>query len=114
MSRQQDYFPPQGTKFKALNYSPWHCDLSQQKYAKLFLHPLNVHLYVDYDEETGMFNWTADITDWLYQRTYMRGVRGNALKACLEAERVGGIELEKHLPRWAKTALKNKWRPPAT
>ncbi len=116
MSRGQDYFPPKGTKFKwenkALDYSPWYCNLSGQKEPKLWLFPLYVNLTVDYHEKTGMFNWTIDVCDFVYNHTILSGCNGTALKACLIAEKIGEVELKKHLPRWVKTALANKWRPP--
>jgi hypothetical protein len=114
MSREQDYFPPQGTKFKwgnkELKHLWWNCNLSTQKEPKLFLFPLNVHLAVDLRD--GLFHWDVKVTDFIHNHSAFSGTSKTAIGACCQAEDVGEAELAKHLPRWVKTALRNKWRSP--
>jgi len=115
MSREQPYFPPQGTAYrwesKALQYSPWVCLLSQQKEPDLWLFPLDVTLRVSLDD--GKWRWYANMTDFHYVRTTLSGVEPDSLTACLTAERFGLEWLADRLPDWVRTALANKWRPPA-
>lgn len=112
MSREQDYFPPSGTKFtwgeKSLNYSPWRCNLIDQKYPKLWTWPARIDLIVDL--VNGKYKWTVEVTPFKGGRYVIKGQSICALKACLAAEKAGEKELKKMFPKWVITALKNGWR----
>lgn len=114
MSREQEYFPPQGTEFKwgskPLNYSPWHCDIGSQMEPALSLWPMRVTALVDLRD--GSYVWRVAVTDFAYKRSYLHGSDRDALAACLEAERAGKTKLQELLPSWVREALANKWRPP--
>lgn len=114
MSQELAYLPPNGTKWqwhpKALNYAPWVCGLSPQKYSNINLWPLHVILRVDLIDNN--YRWTVEILDWKNKRTLLDGQTQVALEACLAAEKVGEEELEKLMPDWVHQALANGWRPP--
>jgi hypothetical protein len=114
MSRELPYFPPPGTKYpwvnKTLNYSAWTCNLSTQMEPSLYLYPMNVQLWVDFNEQ---WCWILEVTDFTHNRMTKKGVAIDGLAACLAAEELGEAEVVKLLPDWVRTALKNKWRPPA-
>ena len=116
MSRTQDYFPPKGTTWqwghKALNHSPWHCNLTRQKEPDLHPFPLAAHLSVSLQDD-GLYLWIVDMSDFRYQRTTKQGICKTALEACLEAEHTGEAYLTAMLPDWVRTALTNGWRPPS-
>lgn len=110
-----EYHPPKGTKWvwhpKALNYSPWNCDLSRQKEPGLDLWPLSILLHVC--KSKGEWLWFARTVDFKHKRTTLTGSSDDPLKACLAAEEAGEHILAEFLPDWVRTALANKWRPPA-
>jgi hypothetical protein len=114
MSYELAHNSPSGTKWnwgsKALNYSPWVCNLASQKEPNFSLWPLDIVLYVDvYD---GVCHWAVHIIDFQHKRYLKSGVAADPLKACLEAESVGEKQLAELLPDWAKEALARGWRPP--
>ncbi len=116
MSREQEYFPPSGTKWKwhhkSLNYSPWSCDLSDQREPEIkFRTPLFVYLTVDKRNER--WHWRVEVTDFANKRTNLAGSSSDPFMACEAAELFGEQELDKLLPDWVRTALTNNWRPPA-
>lgn len=114
MSQELEYFPPRGTKWtwhsKSLNSSPWVCNLSRQKEPSTFTTPLNVTLYVDL--LNGSYVWRVEISDFSYNRSRVEGYETDPLRACKAAEKTGEAKLKELLPKWARTALANQWRPP--
>jgi hypothetical protein len=116
MSFELDYFPPNGTKWKwsskALNYSPWLCNLARQKEPGLNLWPLDVMLIVDLVKDRWV--WQVEVIDFQHQRAIIKGAENDPLKACFAAEIAGEGVLADLLPDWVRAALANKWRPPAT
>lgn len=118
MSVELAYFPPRGTKYKwhpkSLNYSPWTCRLSDERESKIrFKTDMSVACTVD--KIDGKYKWNIEVRHWDPNVKVRRitGMTDDPLKACLEAERVGDVELGKMLPDWVRTALENNWRPPA-
>ncbi len=113
MSYELDYFPPQGTKWawgsKALNYSPWVCNLADQREPGVWLWPLSVVLFVDKKGE--YYTWWVQVRPFKGKDYNLKGKTKSALRSCKTAEEKGEKELDKHLPNWARTALKNGWRP---
>jgi len=111
VSYELEYFPPVGSKFKwtpkALNYSPWACDLSHQIDSNLW--PLLVSATVDLLE--GRYKWRVDIIDWHHRRSHREGECDSALAAILVAESTAESEFQRLMPDWVKTALANGWRP---
>jgi hypothetical protein len=109
----QDYFPPQGTKFKwepkVLNYSSWSCDVLAQIEGTLDW-PASITLYADI-LETG-YVWRVLVRDWAQGKHSFEGTAESALGACLEAEAVGALEASKLYPDWVRKALQEGWRPP--
>mgnify|MGYP001335384628 CR=1 FL=1 len=116
MSFELDYFPPSGTRWqwhpKTLNYSPWYCNFSKQREPELNLWPMSINLQVDRKGEKWV--WIVDVINFQHERSHVRGEAGTSLEACLAAEAAGQTLLNDLLPDWARTALENKWRPPAT
>lgn len=116
MSYELDYFPPNGTKYnwfhKSLNYSPWVCNLSDQKEKELFLFPAEVKLMVDtmLVKSTIRYVWIVLITDFSYNKTEKKGVEKDAISACLRAEKEGEEQLQILIPDWVRMALINGWR----
>jgi hypothetical protein len=119
MSREQDYSAPSGTKYpwnpKSLNYSPWVCQLSDHLAAKKKLSavriiPMNITLTVNLSE--GVFHWEMRVRDWCGEVTDRTGNQISALKACLEAEKVGEKAFRKLTPEWVLLALAHGWGPP--
>jgi hypothetical protein len=115
MSHELDYFPPNKTKWKwgakVLRNKEWWCDLSHQREAGLDMFPASVDLTVDLID--GKYWWRVSVRNFSYKDSELNGTSKDPLKACLRAEKVGEAMLDKLLPDWARTALKNKWRPPA-
>lgn len=109
MSQELDYFPPKpfnstGWGSKSLNYSPWRKSLYYDS-------PANIDLEVDLFD--GMYRWSVEVTDWNYKHTRYVGKTKTAVEACQKAEDMGENLLHVLTPDWIKTALQNKWRPPA-
>lgn len=113
MSFELDYFPPKGTVYrwtpKALNYSPWFCDLGG---IKGLVWPASVFLRVDLVD--GDYKWMVEVCNWRSERTLAYGFERSPLEACLEAERRGVEAVVDLTPAWVRTALENGWRPPAS
>jgi hypothetical protein len=116
MSKELDYFPPNGTKWKweskTLQHSPWICCLSTQRERKLFTWPLSIVAVVDLAD--GLYHWTVEVCDFRGDRSALFGFSDDPLKACLDAEKFGELRMDDLLPDWARTALVNKWRPPVS
>lgn len=122
MSREQNFFPPAGSKWKwepkALNYSPWFCCLSDQVFRKenpdsRFLPGrMSINLTVDLIE--GEYKWVVSVFRWKPQSEPERisGKCKTALEAVLEAERVGEAIYQELMPDWVRTALTHGWRAP--
>lgn len=117
MSREQEYFPPSGSKYKwgskALNYSPWICDLGAQMDPDIhyLIYPLDVRLYVDLVD--GKFKWVAICVDWHGARSEKTGLAESGSSAIKEAEAFGEEFYNSQMLPWIRTALQAGWRPPA-
>jgi len=117
MSFELAYHPPKGSKWiwfaKALNYSPWGCNLLAQKEKDLRhgLWPLACTLWVDLID--GQYCWTISTTDFNHSNQYQTGQAKTALQAIRAAERVGERWIKQQIPRWVRTALQHGWRSPA-
>lgn len=110
MSLTQNYFPPNGTKYKwnskALNYSPWTCHVWE-------LWPASISASVD-KIESG-FKWRVDVWGWhnkdRSEHTKFEGIAESALAACLAAERCAEKQKSKLWKPWMEEAIKAGWRP---
>lgn len=106
MSRELDYFPPNGTKCewgaKALNHSCWTSFIPG-------ISPLTINLSVDLID--GQHTWHVRVSDFEYALHTYSGTKPTALEACREAERVGKEKFEELVPEWARKAFENGWRP---
>lgn len=115
MSAAQDYFPPQGSRWKwcskALAYSPWACDLSEQMRPPdiRFLWPLSIILRVDLRD--GQYHWRVDVRPWSGEDFTLKGSTKAPLDAMLAAEQVGERIFNEQMPEWTLLALANGWRP---
>jgi hypothetical protein len=116
MTKELGYFPPNGTKWKwepkTLNYSPWICCLSRQREPKLFMYPFDIKLIVDLINTH--FHWVIELIDFQGNYSIISGISEDPLQACLTAEEIGECKMDELLPDWIRTALENKWRPPAS
>lgn len=116
MSAAQDYFPPQGSRWKwcpkALAYSPWACDLSEQMRppAIRFLWPLSIILRVDL--RAGQYHWRVDVRPWSGEDFTLKGSTKAPLDAMLDAETAGARIFNEQMPEWTRMALSAGWRPP--
>lgn len=115
MSEELDYFPPNTTKWKwgskALNYSPWICNLLPQVFPNLYTNGASVKLIVDILD--GVWKWRLE--SYYLDGTFvnMKGDANSGEEACNIAETKGEQIIKQMFPKWAITALKNKWRPPS-
>jgi hypothetical protein len=114
MSYQQEYFAPNGTKFKwsakHLRNGRWCCNIIDQlDYPKHY--PARIMAYVQLVDNA--FKWYVDVTGWDNKITSFRGESSDALVAISDAEKISVYEAKKLYPDWVITALENKWRPPA-
>lgn len=116
MSTALEYFPPNTGRWfwraKALNYSPWSCDLSEQMKPKTISHfwPADVRLKVDLLD--GTYVWRVDVTDWRYTRHTETGTTATAKDAVSVSESVGEAAFRALVPDWVLMALEAGWRPP--
>lgn len=120
MSREQNYFPPSGTKYKwspkTLRHSPWYCSITDQHKTSKGLQywPANVSATVWL--KNGEYFYKVVVTKWdgkLKSQAIFLEKSTDALEACLKAEKIGDREIKKLFTKWVVEALKNKWRPPA-
>lgn len=107
MSREQDYFPPSGTKYKwqpkALQHSGWSVVTWEHW-------PAAVRAYVDLID--GWYLWRVEVTDWRHKRLVIKGQAKDDLLACLQAESICEAEKKRLWLPWMKKAVEAGWRPP--
>jgi len=120
MSQELAYFPPKGSKWfwhpKALNYSPWGCDISAQIYraenpSERFL-PTGMSIYANVDLLDDGYKWTVIIRGWDGTRSDVAGTCRTGVEAIFEAERVGEQAYKELMPDWVRMPLKHGWRHP--
>lgn len=107
MSRELDYFPPQGTKYewchKQLQHLPWG--------ARIWEHwPASIVAHVS--KKDGVFIWWVDVYTFNYEQKFFEGTAKEALAACLAAEKCADKEKEKIWLPWMDEAVAAGWRPP--
>lgn len=114
MSRELDYFPPRGTKYKwsekSIQNSPWFLNLTNQYFNDLNIYPLKAIIRVYLRDDTYSAN--IEFEDFNYKRSEHTISAKNPLVVCLEAEDYCEKWIRHNVKDWMITALRNGWRPP--
>lgn len=107
MSRELDYFPPQGTKYKwwnkPLQHLPWGASIWEHWPADIVAHV---------SKKNGVFIWWVDVCTFNFERKCFKGTAKKALTACLAAEKRADKEKAKIWMPWMNDAVAAGWRPP--